>query len=55
VGRERPDLQLEELRRRQQPYRASIASTERRCQGDLEHVRTLRRFLAAPEAYLRHL
>jgi predicted ATPase len=36
VGRERPDLQLEELRRRQQPYRASIASTERRYQGDLD-------------------
>jgi predicted ATPase len=36
VERERPDLPEAELRRRQQPFRSSIASTERRYDGDLD-------------------
>lgn len=36
IERERPDLPDAELRRRQQPYHVSIASTERRYGGDLD-------------------
>ncbi len=39
VRRERPDLPEAELRRHHQPFRASIASTERRYDGDLARVR----------------